>query len=290
MNALDLVKLSPLMERTSGRAEVIVALIDGPVLMENADQWSANIRHAISKVPAVCARAESAACMHGTFVAGVLAARRGSGAVSICPGCTLLIHPIFAETDARNGAMPSASPDALSEAIVSSIDAGARVLNLSVGLTDSGKGENRLLQALDYAAARGVIPIVAAGNQATVGSSAITHHRWVVPVAACDGGGRPVEETNLGGSIARNGFRAPGVDIPSLAPDGTNRQFRGTSAAAPFVTGAVALLWSEFPGARAEQVRLALASGYGGRTANVVPPLLNAWAAYETLTRIAARS
>jgi subtilisin family serine protease len=289
MNALDLVNLSALMGRTSGRAEIVVALIDGPVLMENATLWSAQVRHASGRVPASCAQASSSACMHGTFVASILSAKRGSSAAAICPECTLLVHPIFPEA-AKNGEMPSASPDELSEAIVSSVDAGARVLNLSVGLMQSSKGERRLLDALDYAAHRGAIPVVAAGNQATVGSSAITNHRWVVPVVACDGQGRPAGGTNLGKSIGGNGLCAPGVDIACLGPDGSAQSFHGTSAAAPFVTGAIALLWSEFPQARADQVKFAVTRAIGQRRGKLVPPLLNAWAAYETLAAMWPRS
>jgi len=288
MNALDLVNLRPLMERTSGRAEIVIALIDGPVLMENTTLWSGNVRYLGSKLPASCTRADSAACAHGTFVAGVLSAKRGSHAPAICPDCTLLVRPIFSESAAKNGDMPGASPEDLSEAIVDSIDAGARVLNMSVGLThSSAKADRHLQDALNYAAGRGAIAVAAAGNQAAMGSSLITQHRWVVPVAACDDQGRPTPETNLGSSIGSNGVRAPGVDIPSLGPAGDSQSFRGTSAAAPFVAGTMALLWSEFPAARAEQIRLAITNANGSRR-GVVPPLLNAWAAYQSLTGPAA--
>jgi hypothetical protein len=109
-------------------------------------------------------------------------------------------------------------------------------------------------------------------------------------VAACDGEGRPAQETNLGNSIGRNGLSAPGVDITTLDPDGNSRRFRGTSAAAPFVAGTIALLWSEFPEARADQVRFAVTNGNGKRRAAMVPPMLNAWAAYESLAALSARA
>lgn len=55
--------------------------------------------------------------------------------------------------------------------------------------------------------------------------------------------------------------------------------------AAPFVTGAIALLWSIFPTATASEVKHAVTGSYRRRTA-VVPPLLDAWAAYRAMARI----
>ena len=54
----------------------------------------------------------------------------------------------------------------------------------------------------------------------------------------------------------------------------------GTSVAAPFVTGAVALLWSEFPAATATEIKLAILSAPLQRRSSVAPPVLNASAAY----------
>ena len=75
----------------------------------------------------------------------------------------------------------------------------------------------------------------------------------------------------------------PGADVMSFGADGRVRAFGGTSAAAPFVTGTLALLWSLFPMASADQLRKAIAQGAGLARRTVVPPLLNAWAAYELM-------
>jgi len=45
MNPLELVKLPALMQRTSGRPQILIALIDGSVLMDRPDLWSSNVRH-----------------------------------------------------------------------------------------------------------------------------------------------------------------------------------------------------------------------------------------------------
>lgn len=283
MTPLDLVRLAPLMEVTSGRPEVTVGLIDGPVAVSHPDLASETIREVSGAMRGVCSTANSIACIHGTFVAGILNAKRGSPAPAICPNCTLLVRPIFAETKSTDGRMPSATPEELAAAIVETIDAGARVINLSAALVQpSAKGERELQAALDYSAARNVILVAAAGNQGSVGSSLITRHSWVTPVAACDLQGKPLDYSNLGNSIGRRGLCASGENITSLSADGRSHTFSGTSAAAPFVTGAVALLLSEFPNVNAAQVKLAV-SRTQVRRKMITPPLLDAWGAYQLL-------
>jgi subtilisin family serine protease len=197
-NALDLVGLSALMRLSTGRPEVVIGLIDGPVAVAHADLAGSKIRELSGQASVACAKADSVACLHGTFMAGILLAKRGSPARAICPGCTLLAYPIFADVP-DNQEMPSATPEALAGAILKCIESGARIINLSLAITQSfGKGDRKLGDALDHAARRGVIVVAAAGNQGSVGGTIITRHPWVVPVAACDAQGRPTRESNLG--------------------------------------------------------------------------------------------
>jgi subtilisin family serine protease len=284
MGPLNLVQLTALMDRTSGRAEVSVGLIDGPVLLTHPELASEHIREIPGKLRGFCTRSDSFACVHGTFVAGILSARRDSTAPAICPLCSFLLRTIFSEAAALDNVVPSASPRDLAEAIIDIVDAGARVINLSSALAQpSPKGENKLEEALNYTAHHGAIIVAAAGNQGTVGSSTITRHPWVIPVVSCDGKGLPTSESNLGDSIGRRGLRAPGQNITSLGTNGRPLTFSGTSAAAPFVTGTIALLWSEFPAAKAAEVRLAVTRCSRQPRNTLVPPLLDAWAAYQTV-------
>jgi subtilisin family serine protease len=281
VSALDLVRLGTLMAQTSGSAGVAIALLDGPVAMRHPDLAAARICALGAAAPAACATPHSAACAHGTFVAGILVARRGSAAPAICPGCTLLVRPIFREL--HGGAIPHASPEQLAAAILESVAAGARIVNLSVATgAPSMAAERPLHEALGYAARRGVLVVAAAGNDGTLGSSAITRHPAVIPVVAVDRGGRPTGGSNLGSSIGRRGVGAPGGGIASLHPTGTTRIRGGTSAAAAFVTGALALLWSRFPHAEAAELRSAV-TGTGRRRA-VMPPVLDAQAAMQRLS------
>jgi len=284
MGFLDLVKITPLMELTSGRPEIVIGLIDGPVIREHPALTGSPIGEIPGKLSSICIRSDSLACQHGTFVAGILSARRGSSAPAICPACTLLVRPIFAETTSANGDLPSAKPEELAEAILDCVRAGARVLNISAAIAQpSVTSERALKEALDQAARHGLIVIAAAGNQGTLGSTAITRHPWVIPVVAYDLQGRPMSHSNLGNSIGRRGLGAPGDRITSLGAGGKPVTLGGTSAAAPFVTGAIALLWSEFPDASAADIKLAITQAHSGRRTTVVPPLLDAWKALTSL-------
>jgi subtilisin family serine protease len=281
--ALRLARLLPLMARTSGSSGISIGLIDGPVAINHADLAAENIHEVPGKLPGTCADASDSACTHGTFVAGILLARRGSAAPAICPGCSLLVRPIFAEAAPNAEMTPSATAGELAEAIVGVVDAGARVVNLSAALEmGSSKGERTLQQALDHAVRRGVVIVAAAGNQGALGSSAITRHPWVIPVVAYNVQGRPMALSNLGASIGKRGLGALGEEVISLGTAAEPMTSGGTSVATPFVTGAIGLLWSCFPDASAADIKLAV-SGAALRRYTIVPPLLDAESAYQAL-------
>nr|ACI04491.1 peptidase-like protein [uncultured bacterium RM57] len=284
MSPLELVKLTALMERTEGIPSIRIGLIDGPVAVQHADLSSERLVEMRRDDGATCTQTNSTACLHATFIAGILSAKRGSLAPAICPNCILLIRPIFADSAAGHETTLSAPPEELAESIIECIDAGARVINLSVALAHpSTAGERSLEEVLHEAVRRGVIVVAAAGNQGTLGSSAITRHPWVIPVVACDLRGKPMNDSNLAGSIGRRGLMAPGDAITSLSASGETITLGGTSVAVPFVTGVIALLWSEFPAATAAQIKLATLQGAAARRSSVVPPLLNAASTYEIL-------
>lgn len=309
MRPTEVVKLVRLMQRTSGSPDIKIGLIDGPVLTRHPDLSGGQIKEIVGGNGASCTQANSSACLHGTFIAGMLSARRTSPAPGICPDCTLLIRPIFSESTFGREHMPSSTPQELAAAIFDCINGGARVINLSLGLAQPSTREEKLLdEAFNQAISRGVLIAAAAGNQGMLGSSVITRHPWVIPVVACDLRGYPINESNLGSTIGTRGLSAPGDNITGLGAEGQILTMGGTSVAVPFVTGAIALLWSQFPDATAAQIKLAIMrqpqnfrqattmlTGIGRmqlpqpRRASVVPPLLDAESAWQILSTVNTR-
>lgn len=279
---LRLVALPRLMDVTSGTPEMIVGLIDGPIAVDHPDLAAATVR--IPGPAGACREPGSASCRHGTFVAGILAARRGAQAPAIAPDCTLLVRPVFSEAEPI-GEVPSATPRELAGAIVDCVDSGARVLNLSAAIGWAPIAtESEVKEALLYTMRRGVLVIAAAGNEGVVGGSAITRHPWVIPIVGYARSGWPLAQSNLGRSMGIGGVGAAGEGVISLAAEGGSTVSAGTSIATPFVSGAAALLWSVFPDATAVEVKEALLSSSAERRRTVAPPLLNAWRAYELLS------
>jgi subtilisin family serine protease len=279
---LRLIGLDALMAETQGRPEIAVGMIDGPVQTDHPSLANATVR---SLAPAVACVSRGPACDHGTFIAGILVASRSSPTPGICPACTLALRPVFGDS-APIGDGPSTSADDVAAAIAACVDGGATLINLSLAVRRaSERGRRQLEASLDHAARREVIVVAAAGNEGSVASSAITSHPWVVPVVAYDRRGALQPYSNLARSIGQRGVGGPGDRIPGLGADGEHVAEGGTSAAAAFVTGALALLWSLFPRASGSTLRSAL----GPSKPALVPRLLDTRAAWRRLASSAAR-
>jgi subtilisin family serine protease len=277
---------------STGIPDIVIGLIDGPIDFGHSAFRGSNITAVKDSQYAACRSAESIACIHGTFISGMLCARRDSYAAAICPNCKLLVYPIFSDEKnevikTRNsGFLPSTSPRELSNAIIETVDAGAKIINISAGLsTSSIVAYSDLQDAYDYAMRKGAIVVAAAGNQGNIGGYlSILSNQWVIPVAACDERGRLYPMSNFGPSIGSRGLMTPGVNITSTLPNGGYTQMSGTSFAAPFVTGAAALLWSIFQKATAAEIIHSMV-GTARRRA-ITPLLLDVVRAYQVLESI----
>lgn len=165
--ALRLVRLPALMQRTAGARNIAVGLIDGPIVLDHPDLVCENIRVLDQSAGGTCARPESTACTHGTYVAGILHAKRDSYVRGICPDCTLLVRSIFSEAAevSANDGVPNATVGELAAALREVIEVGARVVNLSAGLAEAAShAEPTLDQVLELATRRGVMIVAAAGE------------------------------------------------------------------------------------------------------------------------------
>ncbi|MGI0045482.1 MAG: S8 family serine peptidase, partial [Nitrososphaeraceae archaeon] len=68
-------------------------------------------------------------------------------------------------------------PEELSKSIIQTIDAGGKIINLSLGLSSSSLARYQgFRDAYDYALKKGVIVVAAAGNQGSFGQIAMYDH------------------------------------------------------------------------------------------------------------------
>jgi subtilisin family serine protease len=272
----SLINIQKIADKTDGNPAISIAVIDGPVNRSHPDLVSAKIK----KIGGVsgstsCVSNESTMCKHGTFVAGMLCCKRMGQISGLCPGSTFLHYQIFCEEVVDGQTCPEITPASLAEAVTISIQSGAKIINLSLGLASSAILEHPdLNEAFDYAFRNGVLVVGASGNQGRIGHMPLFRHPWIIPVAASDTYGNLIMNSNTGISVGRYGLLAPGKNIPGLSAEGGYTSMTGTSVAAPFVTGALALLWSLYPEANAEQLRRAVLLP-GKARKNIIPPLLN---------------
>ena len=181
---------------------------------------------------------------HGTHVAGIIAAAadNGVGGAGVAPQARIL--PI--RTLEPNG---EGTARDVSKAVRFAVDAGAKVINLSLGR----KSEyTPLTSAIQYAVDRNVLVVAAAGNYgADSGPVWPAASDLTLAVTA-------VDRTNNVTSFDQRGdyidLAAPGTSILSTARNDYELQ-SGTSMAAAFVSGAAALLFAAQPSITAAQVR-----------------------------------
>jgi subtilisin family serine protease len=88
----------------------------------------------------------------------------------------------------------------------------------------------------------------------------------MIPIAACGLRGKPLNESNLGHSKAW----LAGAGRANYQPVARASHLRwGTSAATPFATGAISLVWSQFPTASGAELRLAFMQAHARARTNV---------------------
>jgi thermitase len=140
--------------------------------------------------------------------------------------------------------------DDLANAIIHAVDQGANILSNSWG----GYEESALLHdAIKYAYEKGVLVVAAAGNDARDVKLFPAGYDEVIAVTATNESDYPASFTNFGEWVE---LAAPGVNIYSTVYDDSYTYMSGTSMACPHVSGVAALVWSQFPNATRDWVRL----------------------------------
>lgn len=195
---------------------------------------------------------------HGTHVAGIISMT--SSNVEIIPvqvigeGPNQPMKPFSLDFSPNENIRLGYGSDLLSErisrGIIYAMNAGAEVINLSIGWpesqnTDIGK------EAIAEAQRRGIIIVAAAGNDSTNALLRPCQYKGVICVAAHSPDGSLAGFSNFGFGVD---IAAPGVEIASTIPTDHRSVFlpgyngydllSGTSQATPFVTGVVAEMLS----------------------------------------------
>lgn len=190
---------------------------------------------------------------HGTHVAGIVAARAGNatGGVGIAPGARIMVVKVLDANRSGNSSL-------LARGIRYAIDHGARILNISL----NGDGTSADLdEALRYANDNGASVVTSAGNNArnldlSPSYPASSPLPAVLSVTA-------IEPSRSLLSVANRGLNsvdiaAPGASILSTARGSRYEHRAGTSMAAPFVAGSLALLAAARPDLPQSMLRAAL--------------------------------
>jgi thermitase len=230
---------------TSGDPSVVVAVVDTGVSPVE------ELRGAL--LPGRDVRAGSGDSVdvvgHGTEVASLIAARtnNGVGIAGACGRCSILPVRVV-------GADGTASAGDVASGIEWAADHGARIINVSLVFVQPA---DVLAAAVEHAQSRGALVVAAAGNEGQNRADYPAAFPGVVSVEAVDATDAPYPFSNRGGSIA---LAASGCAVAATRAASVAAAC-GTSVAAPFVSGAAALLAAAHPTADGAALASALESG-----------------------------
>ncbi|HCD30969.1 MAG TPA: hypothetical protein DER01_01075, partial [Phycisphaerales bacterium] len=184
---------------------------------------------------------------HGTLVSGIVAAENnGNGAIGVAYDA--LIMPVRVLDGFGGGDFYS-----VLDGIYYAVDNGADVINLS--LTFNG-GHPYLQTALQYAQDRGVVVVMASGNDGD--SEPLYPAQYATSTGIAVGGitssGYLTSWTNRAGSATKDYVVVPGNDIYTTSLGGGFATVGASSFATPLVSGVAALLKAANPSLSATQI------------------------------------
>ncbi|CAL9377097.1 hypothetical protein SUDANB58_00976 [Streptomyces sp. enrichment culture] len=257
--ALDALHTRQIWRTTKGEG-VTVAVLDTGVEADHPD-LAGNVLTGKDMVGFGAEQGDRAWARHGTAMAGIIAGHGhgpggADGVMGVAPEAKILpVRVILEDADPSRAEARKTRGNALADGIRWAADHGADVINLSLG-DDSASAHPEATEdeAIQYALRKGVSVVASAGNGGEKGDhiSYPAAYPGVIAATAVDRYG-----TRASFSTRRwyATVSAPGVDIVIADPDHRYYEGWGTSAAAAFVSGAVALLKAAHPGLTPAQVK-----------------------------------
>ncbi|MEM7219149.1 MAG: S8 family serine peptidase [Pseudomonadota bacterium] len=152
---------------------------------------------------------------HGTHVAGtIMALRNGEGVLGVVPDGSFSVH-IYRVFSDENDTAPAS---VVVQGARNCADAGARVLNLSLGCNGSECASTFERNAFDSLAAAGVLAFAAAGNDSDTTPNFPAAYDSVIAVGAVDADSQLAGFSNRFPQVE---LAAPGVSVRSTEPRGS---------------------------------------------------------------------
>ena len=200
---------------------------------------------------------------HGTLVAGVVlgSGRQKRNLQGVAPQAALVAFKVL--NDSGSGSI-SDSIAAIDETIARKNEFNIRVINMSLAVSGSSSGRDAFSVAANRAVSFGIVVVVAAGNdgpeERTIGSPSAAS-RVITVGAGADHGERGFFLADFSGrgptadGRVKPDIWAPGVRIQSTRSRGGYQSASGTSFAAPFVAGVVALMLQANPALQPSRIK-----------------------------------
>lgn len=244
---IEKIDIDSIWNRNGKGQSILISIIDTGVDSDHPDLFG-RVINAPTK-DGCCLTCSGSSYCHGTAVAGTIAAlHNNEGVLGAAPESHIYSIDVFTD---------GATTLRIADAIYESINAGADIINLSLGGSTS-YSDFYLQEAINTAHQSGIIVIASAGNSnenASTFSPASLEN--VVTIAASNEADLLTGFSNYGEVID---LAAPGIRMSTTYGNADNKcqqnkgndycyvnDWSGTSASAPLISGILASLWSLFP-------------------------------------------
>lgn len=232
-----------------GAVALGAGLLDWLGITGDNSTWGSGVRIAVLDTGVTSSRAFSSAIAwqnlvdlpanpttqngHGTAVASMIIGR-DSLTPGVAPGADIVSIRIADDLGQSDSFL-------LAQGIVAAVDAGARLINISM----ASFGDSALVRnAIEYARVAGSLIVAAAGNNGLNQVSYPAANDGVIAVGAVDALGNHLDFSNTGTQVA---ISAPGFGVNAAWTGNQAASVSGTSFSAPIVAGAIAAVKS-WPG------------------------------------------